>query len=167
VQQRLAAVVAFARTLGTMTRDAEAMELWRAVYGELSEGRPGLTGALLGRGEAHVLRLAMLYALLDRSVVIRAVHLLAALALWDYCEQSVRHIFGDSLGDPVADELLLLLRSSPQGLTRTEIRDLFGRNQSAERLGRALGLLMRNNLVRRERQETAGRPAERWCAIRR
>jgi hypothetical protein len=76
VQTRLAAAVAFARNAGVMHRDEEARELWRAVYGELSEGKPGLSGDMLGRGEAHVMRLAMLYALLDCSSVIKAPHLL-------------------------------------------------------------------------------------------
>jgi 5S rRNA maturation endonuclease (ribonuclease M5) len=166
VQQRLAAAVAFARGAGETYRDDEARELWRGVYAELSEGQPGLTGALLGRAEAHVMRLAMIYALLDCSATIGAPHLMAALALWQYVEESVRHVFGDSLGDPVADELLLLLRGAPQGLTRTEIRDFYGRNQSAERLGRALGLLVKHKLARLEQEKTSGRPAERWYTAR-
>jgi hypothetical protein len=166
VQARLAAAAAFAGGVGAMRRDEEARELWGAVYGDLSEGRPGLTGALLGRAEAHVLRLALLYALLDQSPEIGAPHLLAALALWQYVEDSVRHVFGDSLGDTVADELLQLLRGAPQGLTRTEIRDFFGRNQSADRLARALGLLLKHKLARREQEKTSGRPAERWYAAR-
>jgi hypothetical protein len=164
VQARLAAAVAFARGAGEVRRDEAARELWRELYADLSEGKPGLTGALLGRAEAHVMRLAMLYALLDCSAAIGTPHVLAALALWEYVEESVRHVFGDSLGDPVADELLLLLRGAPQGLTRTDIRDLFGRNQSADRLARALGLLLKHKLARREQQKTDGRPAERWFA---
>jgi hypothetical protein len=168
VQARLTAAVAFARGVGEVRRDDAAGEIWRAVYGELSEGKPGLTGALLGRAEAHALRLAMLYALLDRSALIQASHLLAALALWQYVDESVRHVFGDSLGDDVADELLRLLRAClPGGLTRTEISNYFQRNASAGRLGRALGLLMQHKLVRRElEQDTGGRPAERWFAVR-
>jgi hypothetical protein len=166
VQRRLAAAVAFARGVGEVRRDDAARELWRAVYGDLSEGKPGLTGALLGRAEAHVMRLAMIYALLDCSSFIQAAHLMAALALWQYVEESVRHVFGDSLGDPVADELLLLLRGAPQGLTRTEIRDFFGRHQSADRLARALGLLLKHKLARRDQQESGGRPVERWYATR-
>lgn len=166
VQGRLSDAVAFARGVGAMCRDDEARELWRGVYGDLSEGKPGLTGALLGRGPAHVMRLATIYALLDTSTVIRPPHLLAALALWDYVEQSIRHIFGDSLGDPVADEVLRLLRGAPQGLTRTDIHNLFGRNQTANRLADALRLLLKHRLVRTEHQETGGRPAERWIAAR-
>jgi hypothetical protein len=160
----LAEALAFGRHAGEVRRDEEAAALWRDVYGELSDGRPGLAGALLGRAEAHAMRLAMIYALMDRSPVIGAAHLLAALALWDYAERSVYFVFGDDLGDPVADDLLRLLRSSPAGLTRNELRDYFGRHQSSERIGRALGLLLQHRLARQERQDTGGRPAERWFA---
>jgi hypothetical protein len=146
-------------------RDEEAGEIWRTVYGPLSDGRAGLAGALLARGEAHVCRLAMLYALMDCSTLIQAPHLLAALALWDYSTRSVYFIFGDSLGDPIADELLRLLRSCPQGLTRTEISSYFQRNASADRIGKALGLLLQHKLVRREVEQTGGRTAERWSAV--
>jgi hypothetical protein len=164
LQAELAQALAFASSAGVVTRDEDARALWWTVYGPLSEGRPGLAGSLLARGEAHVMRLAMLYALMDRSATIGAAHLLAALALWDYVERSVAHIFGDALGDPVADEILRLLRSCPNGLTRTEIREYFQRNQSSDRIGRALGLLLQYRLARRQEVQTKGRPAERWYA---
>jgi hypothetical protein len=167
LRDELAASIGFARGVGEVTRDDEARAVWREVYGPLSEGKPGLSGALLARAEAHVLRLSLLYALLDRSAVIRAPHLLAALALWDYCERSVYHVFGECLGDPVADELLRLLRSCPNGLTRTDIRNYFQRNASADRIGRALGVLLQHNLARPEQQPTGGRPSERWFAVNR
>ena len=34
----------------------------------------------------------------------------AALALWAYCEASARFVFGEALGDPVADVILGLLK---------------------------------------------------------
>jgi hypothetical protein len=163
---RLKQAIDHARTPGAdvMTRDADAAEIWRAVYEELSEGKPGLHGAMTARSEAQALRLACVYALLDLSDVVRAEHLLAALALTDYVDRSVRHVFGDALGDPVADELLRQLRGCPDGLTRTQIRDFYGRHQSGERLARALGLLLKHRLARRELRETGGRPAEYWFA---
>src|SRR5262249_28336676 len=91
--------------VGELRRDAGAREVWHAVYPELSEGKPGLVGCMLGRAIAQVMRLACLYAVLDRAHEIRTEHLTAALALCDYAEQSVRYIFGNSLGDPVADEI--------------------------------------------------------------
>jgi hypothetical protein len=164
LRAELVEALAFGRGVGEVTRDAEARVLWCEVYGLLSEGKPGLAGALLARAEAHVLRLAMVYALMDRSAVIQAPHLLAALALWDYAERSVYFVFGDCLGDPVADDLLRLLRGSPNGLTRTDMMHYFGRHQSSDRIGRALGLLLQHRLARPAQQATGGRPAERWFA---
>jgi hypothetical protein len=165
LRNTLAEALIFARSVGEVKRDDESRTLWREVYGELSDGKPGLAGALLGRAEAHVMRLAMLYAVLDHSNTIRTPHLLAALAVWEYAERSVYFVFGDSLGDAVADELLRLLRGCPSGVTRTEMRDYFGRNQSADRIGRALGLLLQYHHARVERQQTGGRPVERWFAV--
>jgi hypothetical protein len=129
---------AFARNVAEMTRDAEACTLWTEVYEGLSEGKLGLLGAVTSRAEAQVMRLACVYALLDCSRIIRKPHLEAALDVWRYCEESARFIFGDSLGDPVADEILRSLRAATDGLTRTELSNLFGRNRSAREIGRAL-----------------------------
>ncbi len=161
----LVEAVRFAQSAGVVARDDVARRLWCEVYADLSEGWPGLAGSLLGRGEAHVMRLAMIYALLDRSAVIRAEHLQAALALWRYVERSVCYIFGNSLGDPVADEVLRLLTTCPGGLTRNELRDHFGRHLKSDRFDIAMNLLLQHRLARFERQETAGRPAERWFAL--
>ena len=119
---------------------------------------------MLGRAEAQVLRLALIYALLDGQAFIDAPHLLAALACWDYCEASARYIFGGTLGDPIADEILRLLRGSRVGATRTEISNHFGRHRSGEEIGRALAVLARENLAFRSVEETGGRPVERWRA---
>lgn len=160
--QRLTAAVNFARQAGQVSMTPDTAELWEEVYGPLSEGKPGLTGALLARGEAQVVRLATIYALLDQSTLILPEHLQAALALWDYAEASVRFIFGDALGDPVADLILNALKTAPTGLSRTEISSLFGRNKDAGRIAIALNLLQRHRLSRVEYFETGGRRAERW-----
>lgn len=162
--EKLRGAVAFARQPREMKRDDEARALWCHVYLELSEGKPGLLGAATSRAEAQVLRLSMVYALLDCSAVIRREHLLAALSMWDYAEASARNIFGDALGDPVADEILGALRSRADGLTRTDIRDLFKRNKSQEQIGRALGILVQYGLVDSRTEQTDGRPIQRWFA---
>jgi hypothetical protein len=154
----------FARRCGRMERDDAARTLWASVYEELSAGETGLVGALLARSEAQVLRLSMLYALLDRSGLIREEHLRAALALWQYAERSVRFLFGDSTGNPDADVILRALRADIDGLTRTEVSNLFARHASAARIGRALELLNQKRLARVEHEGTGGRPVERWRA---
>jgi hypothetical protein len=165
--QRLRKALTFGRSLAQLHRDDAARAVWREVYGPLSEGKPGLAGSMLARAEAHVMRFAGLYAILDHSKTIGVKHLTAALALWDYVEASVHWAFGDSLGDPLADELLRFLRAAgATGVSRTDIRDFLGRNQSADRIGRALGLLLEAKLARRETQKgDGGRPTERWFAV--
>jgi hypothetical protein len=162
---KIRAAVNFARSVGEMRRSPEAREIWNAVYPELSrEDEPGLFGALIARAEAHVLRLAMAYALLDQSTEIRPAHLQAALAVWEFSENSVRYSFGDALGDPIADAILQALRQNPSGLTRTEISSLLGRHKKAEEIARALDLLERLNRAERKNEQTDGRSVERWFA---
>lgn len=162
--RELGEAVRFARGIGEIPRDDEARETWASIYPDLSEGRPGILGSMIARAEAQTMRLACTYALLDRSAVVHKAHLLAALALWDYCDASARYIFGEALGDPVADEILRALKGAPQGLTRTQIRDLFDRNKRANEVERALALLLGQNLAESRREPTGGRPTERWFA---
>jgi hypothetical protein len=159
---RLRKAVDFARKTTEIDRNAEAEELWGQMYPELSGGKPGLFGAIIARAEAQTMRLACLYALLDCSSEVRIEHLRAALSLWDYAEESARLIFGDSLGDPVADAILDALKRNTEGLTRTDISYHFDRHRKAGEIDRALGVLLAAGKARREEEQTKGRPVERW-----
>jgi hypothetical protein len=166
ITARLQTAVAFARSVQRMQRDEKARAIWRDVYGDLSEGKHGLLGAATSRADPQTVRLSCLYALLDCSDVVRAEHMSAALAVWQYCEASARFIFGDALGDATADEILRELRTHPEGLARNDIREQFGRNKSSAEIGRALGVLQEYGLARVEREKgEQGRPTERWYAL--
>lgn len=162
--RRTAAVILAARNIFRVTMTSGAKEDWRKVYPILSEGEPGLLGAMIGRAEAQVIRLALIYALFDRCAEIDFGHLHAAIAVWGYCESSVRYIFGDALGDPIADEILRQLRATKDGLTRTQVRDLFGRHRTADRIGLALSTLERLGKAKMVRRDSGGRPTEVWVA---
>jgi hypothetical protein len=162
---RLITVFTFARTVSELKRDDEANTLWDAVYAPLSDGKPGLLGAIISRAEAQVLRLSVLYAVLDQSTTIKAAHLKAALAVWEYCEQSARMIFGERLGDPTADRILDALRTAgPTGMTENDIYELFGRNKSANDRARALTMLAALGRARADKEDTGGRPRTIWRA---
>ena len=75
---QLTTAVTFARSIGQMHRDRNAENLWVQIYPQLSEGKPGLVGAMTSRAEAQVLRLSLVYALMDCSPVIQQPHLEAA-----------------------------------------------------------------------------------------
>lgn len=144
--------------------DPDAAERWKAEYGRLGRGAPGLFGAVTGRAEAQVRRLAVLYALIDGASTIRLEHLRAALELWRYCSDSARHVFGDKLGDRLADKLLGYLYEEPAGLTRGAMRDKIGGSKEAARIEEALDVLADAGLARCMVEETGGRPAHRWFA---
>jgi Bifunctional DNA primase/polymerase, N-terminal len=142
----------------------EAWELWDAVYPVLTRGRIGMLGAMLNRAEAQTLRIACTYAMLDCSESIKRIHLEAALEVWQYCEASVEHIFGDRIGNPDADTILQALRAHKAGLSRTGIRNLFQRNLSSDRIEAALAILLKENLASFGKATTGGRDAEVWVA---
>ncbi len=163
--RRLDEAVRFGKGAGEITWGESSREAWRQVYGPLSEGKAGLFGAVTGRAEAQVMRLAALYAVLDFSKTIELAHLMAALAFWQYVEGSVRYIFGDATGDPLADRIYSALASAgAAGITRTDIRDVFAKNKAAVAIEKALDTLLRDGRAWCRTERTAGRPAQRWFA---
>ena len=145
--------------------DDAAAALWDGggIYEALSSGSPGLVGALLGRAAPQVVRIALIFALLDCKRSISLAHLKAALAIWKYCEASTRFVFGESLGDDTADEIHRYLKTvGSAGATRTDISKLFNRNRPSAEISRALGALARHSLARPVIEQTGGGPAERW-----
>jgi hypothetical protein len=156
----------FAQQPRPITFDGAARERWIEIYQQLSTAQPGLAGAATARAEAHTVRLALIYALLDLSEHIRLEHLEAALAVWRYSATSAAWIFGDALGDPTADELWSAAKERPAGLTRTEVSELFSRNKKRREIERALGVLEDAGRLRREtRPVQRGRSAEIWIPV--
>ena len=140
---------------------------WIDIYNEITEEQPGAFGAVCNRAEPQTLRLAMIYALLDCAKQIDVVHLRAALALWKYCEASAKFIFGDLLGDPVADAILLALRrQGDDGLSRNDIYEMFGRNKSKSAITDALQkLFTAGKATKYKRGNGRGRPEEVWKKV--
>jgi hypothetical protein len=165
--ERLKGIIDKAKPIGRMNMSDNARAKWAAIYHDLSAPQPGLLGAVVARGEAQTVRLALIYALLDGAEEIGLPHLEAALAVWEYCEASAIHIFGRAVGDPVADEILRALQQAgADGMTRTEIRDLFSRNKSSDRIDMALQLLRTMGRAKPAGGTggTGGRPVEVWLA---
>lgn len=107
----------------------------------------------------------MLYALVDGDAVISTAHLRAGLALWDYAARSVAWATRSASADPVAEQIHTALAASPDGLTRTELRDLFAHNLPGARIDAALAALGGTGRAQRRWLTTAGRPAEVWAAV--
>jgi hypothetical protein len=165
--KRLARVIECGRAVRKMIRSSEASVVWNDLYEKLSAPRTGRQhNATVARAPAHVLRLSMIYALLDESAVIEAKHLASAAALWDYAERTSRFVFGDSLGDKVAEQILEMLRAEPKGMTTREIRaKLYDKKRAPD----ALRLLHENGQVRQEALKQPGaspfKRGQRWFSV--
>jgi hypothetical protein len=155
-----------ARHAGELRLHSDAKRLWKARYKEMSKrSMEGVTGALTARAEAHTIRLALIYALLDGASSIRAQHLRAAGALWEYAARSAVWALGDATGDPLAEVIHRTLSDNPGGLTRTQLHELLQRNRPAAQIREALVALEQAGRAEKTRKsQTGGRPAELWTA---
>jgi len=160
----LATVLGHARTAGQLKLEAAARELWWHAYPQLTQPADGLAGDLTARAEAHTIRLALLYALLDGQRQIKTEHLTAALALWDYTARSAAWALAQATGDPLAEQIHAALLRSPDGLTRTQISQLLHRSLPVQQLQQALDTLAAAGRAHPTKITTAGRPAELWRA---
>lgn len=164
---RLRSAIVAAEHVDEIGMTDAAREWWVEEYPSLSAGTPGLAGSLLDRAEAQVRRIAALYCLLDEQNAVTHDHLYGALCLWKYAETSVKLIFGELVGDRIADEIIEALTKTPEGLTDTQISGIFHRHQSAERLAAAKVYLADLGLIEPTYSRTGGRAAVTWVATRR
>jgi hypothetical protein len=162
---RISKALAFARGTTILHRDPSARTRWAEIYRELTVERAGVVGALTARAEAHVLRLSLLFAVLEQSQVVRVEHLDAALAVWRFCDHSIVQIFGEKFGDPTADAIHDALLAAPHGLKRSELYNIGGRHIGKEKLSVALAALVRSGRATSVSEPTGGAPLERWFSV--
>lgn len=116
--------IADAAKIGQLTMSDEASDEWERAYADIGLGqarRFGTLAALTSRETTLILRLATIYALLDRTTIVSADHVRAARAVVDYSHASVRWVWRASTGDPEADSLLETLRTEGP-VTWTDLR---------------------------------------------
>ena len=161
----LARTLKHAQQVGQLKLDPAARTLWWHTYPQLTQPADDITSAICARAEAHTIRLALLYALLDGQRQIQPQHLQAALALWDYAARSATWALQRTAADPLAHQIHAALKHAlPGGLTRTQLRDLLHRNPTTAQLDQALAALAHDGKITSQRVLTAGRPAELWTA---
>jgi len=159
---RLGDAIASARRIGRMRRTPAADAYWEEIYDAVPDDTGGAYGRIVARVEAHLLRLAVVYAALDTASAIDVEHLDAALAVWDYCAASALRIFGTATGNPTADRIYSALRGAgDEGLDRSATNDLFAGHRSGAELARARTLLIERGLAVEVAQDTGGRPRHR------
>jgi hypothetical protein len=153
--------------------DKAAQDHWETLYSELREDRAGLAGAMISRGASMVLRLALIYALLEEPIAkgrfrkdfaIRLPYLKAAEAVWDYCQASTISLFDSETGDQLCDKLLRLLGENGGPMSKND----FNRHLSKRQKDHADAALkkLQDELKRVRSYEVKsgapGRPATVW-----
>lgn len=156
--QRIADVLRFAGADRYVERDVlrvdlspEAATLYARLYrGELRDRSAGeRIAGLLDRRAPAFLRLAMLFALTDKSTTVEAAHVHAAMAWVRYWVDSVKFIFQSAMDEVgaaevtnTAQKIVVFLTERGQA-TRTELsKDCLGGHVSKDKLDRALDELI-------------------------
>lgn len=154
--------VAAASGRGRVELSPAAAELWRRLYPHLDADAEGAVGALLARTKPYLLRIALVYSLLDGAERIGPAHLRAACAVWDYHAATVRRLYQGRTGNALDGRVLDALRDAGGEASRTDLtRALSGHVRAAE-LDAARDRLTAAGSVEVESVETPGRPREVW-----
>ena len=110
-------------------RNEEASRYWHEIYPDLTSARVGRWGSSTSRGAPQVLRISLIFCLLDGKKVIELQHLQAAKAVWDYCCNSARWAFEDFQFSPNATKLIAALSHGDMTIAETS-QKVFNRNLS-------------------------------------
>ena len=123
---RLSDALIKSETEQVVEMSAEARQYWARQYHIVSADITGLMGSVTSRSEAYVLRLGLLFCLLDGLSQIEQKHLQAAVDLVAFCNESVEFIFStpaESEAGTDADKLLKALDKKP--MTQSEVSRVF------------------------------------------
>ncbi len=170
IATRLSQAIRHARDRHAVQLSEAAKPEWEEFYctNETAE-HPPLLSAATRRGAQFVLRVALIFALLEMADEIEPGHLRAAIAWWDYCFGSARYVFGARLGNQRADALIEHLRNlHPEKLTSADVDAFFGKNLSANSRQSIRADVVNRGLVSIEKVLSPGkpgRPAELWQAV--
>lgn len=164
------------RHISMITFEENAGYAWDIAYGCFGQDAPTpLLRDLEARGDMHCLRLAMIFALVDGSKVIERSHLNAALAVWRYCRDSARYVFGPEGAMEEARELSEVARAKKKfeddlaklnealqtagQLSGTEQRQVFANNRTSAYVGMLRKeLISRGEAAERDGSNNVGRP---------
>jgi hypothetical protein len=165
---RLQAAAQAAVGRGQVLFDNDAVKLYQAARPALLADNVGYVAAISRRAPDHLCRLALILSLIDIAPAVTADHVRAAWACWDYALRSTRYLFGDRLGDPIADQLWTAIRQHSEDHTewsRDELSSLLGKNRLAADRDNAVALLVRaGRLHQTTRTAANGRTIPTWRA---
>jgi len=120
----------------------------------------GLSGCMVNRGEALVIRLSLIYALLAGHDAIEREDLESAIAFWNYCYVSAIYIFGGTAADSRKNRIMAALEKTENGIVaKSDIRrDVFSNHIPAEALDAMLNDMETDGMIDLETVTTGGAP---------
>lgn len=123
-----------ARGAGRVSADAGCTGAWAELYQQMADDdEHGIAGTIVNRAEAHRLRPALTYALLDGARAIDREHVHAAWAVWKYARASAAYLFEHDRPDDDLDLLWSQVRSKgAAGMTRREMHKVFKGHRTAK-----------------------------------
>ena len=111
-------------------------------------------------------RLALIYAVLDKSSSVKLVHLRAALAVWRYCEDSAAYLFADAPAAGPDGRILTALQRREGWTSKTVIsQQVFKGQLKSYRLSEALDRLVQAQQIETRKVLTKGRPRMEYRAV--
>lgn len=154
LQLELFKIITQAQSLTEIKMSNSAYELWDTIYYNLSDNQPGIIGTILSRASAQLIRLSLIYALLDGKGEIAPEHINSAMALWSYAEQSVKCIFSSKSGNRITDKILSALSQKPH--TLTELYSFFQCHINKDSLHASIQELIANGIIEKKEEKTPG-----------
>jgi len=151
--ERLADAVRQSSCDSEITLSTAARAYWAVKYHEVSNDESGVLGSVTARAEAHVMRLSLLFCLLDCCLEIERKHIEAACVLVEFCKKSVQYIFStpaECEAGTDADKLLNALTVKP--LSQTEVSKVFSGNKKRTELMTLLTELQTANKIKQTKE---------------
>jgi hypothetical protein len=154
----LAAAIQFGQRDRIVNLDLEASAMWQDIYEEITKDYGGILGEVTARGPSQILRIALIYSILERCELIGVQHLRAAVAVWEYCLASAKYIF--TSGSDISEGATLNVRITDAlrggEKTQAELQRIFRNTIPAKRLAAALTELQAIGRISQSRGQSAG-----------
>lgn len=153
--------IAIASRFSDVEFSDDARALYAGIYEQLTaDGDDDLWAVVTSRAEAQVIRLALAYALLEASPIILVPHLEAAIAAWQYCNDSARFLFSSVTTDLVTERISDALKLGSK--TTSELYRDLGGHINRQRMKQALESLQSRGRIDRTEHKTSGRSCAVW-----
>jgi len=141
-----------------MIWDEEAKGAWIECYSDLVKDFDGVLGTVTSRAAPQVLRLTILFAIMDKNKIMSKKHLESALILWRYSLQSADYIFGNNMNGKIQNKILVELENKKVSLTKTEIHKLFNNHIPKGDIDTSLSYLLQIGKISKRKEQTNGKP---------